>query len=156
MLETLFRFDEVREPRGLRPGEEPSPREIQMAVRLIEALGREWDPARYPDTYRERVLEMIRGKAGPAPERTIAAEEPAVFDLMEALKRSVEAARQVRGPVSEPEGDRPLPSRQKVPAGRRRCSNPLRTGKSGFGCRGPGRPTQAIYYSEQPAGGWGS
>ncbi|MFL5796739.1 MAG: Ku protein [Actinomycetota bacterium] len=112
MLETLFRFDEVREPRGLRPAEEPSPREIQMAVRLIEALGREWDPARYPDTYRERVLEMIRGKAGPAPERTLAVEEPAVFDLMEALKRSVEAARRARGPVSEPEGDRPPSSRR--------------------------------------------
>src|SRR5439155_24495002 len=113
-------FDEVREPRGLRPAEEPSPREIQMAVRLIEALGREWDPARYPDTYRERVLEMIRGKAGPAPERTLVVGEPAVFDLMEALKRSVEAARRARGPVSEPEGDRPPSSRpgtREKPAG---------------------------------------
>jgi DNA end-binding protein Ku len=120
MLETLFRFDEVRDPveLGIPPAEEPSARELQMAVRLIEAIGRDWDPARYPDTYRERVLEMIRGKAGPAPERRVAEEEPAVFDLMEALKRSVEEAMRARGP----EGDRSSSARRGgrgKPAGRK-------------------------------------
>jgi DNA end-binding protein Ku len=102
VLETLFRSDEVRDPAelGLRPGEEPSERELQVAVRLIEALATEWDPAGYPDDYRERVLEMIRSKAGPAPDilpgRESSEEEPPVFDLMEALKKSVEQARKAR------------------------------------------------------------
>jgi DNA end-binding protein Ku len=104
MLSTLFRADEVRDPSTVAPragsSEEPSKREVDVAVRLIEALAVDWDPARYPDDYRERVLEMIRGKAGPAPERPFepipAGEEPAVFDLMEALKRSVEEARKAR------------------------------------------------------------
>jgi DNA end-binding protein Ku len=79
---------------------------VDVAVRLIEALSVDWDPARYPDDYRERVLEMIRGKAGPAPAQPLAAEpggesEPAVFDLMEALKRSVDEARAARN-ASQP------------------------------------------------------
>jgi DNA end-binding protein Ku len=107
MLETLFRADEVRDPStlGVAGVDEPASREVDVAVRLIEALVVDWDPARYPDDYRERVLEMIRGKAGPAPERPLEpgapGEEPAVFDLMEALKRSVEEARRTR----RPEGD---------------------------------------------------
>jgi DNA end-binding protein Ku len=102
MLETLFRADEVRDPSslGVAPAEEPAKREVDVAVRLIEALATDWDPARYPDDYRERVLEMIRTKAGPAPEQPLEppapGEEPAVFDLMEALKRSVEEARRAR------------------------------------------------------------
>jgi DNA end-binding protein Ku len=109
MLETLFRADEVRDPSMLPSGaafaEEPSARELEVAVRLIEALAVDWDPARYPDDYRERVLEMIRGKAGPAPEPAPepleAGGEPAVFDLMEALKRSLDEARAARGSTSE-------------------------------------------------------
>jgi DNA end-binding protein Ku len=106
MLETLFRADEVRDPAdlGLGPAEEPSERELEIAVRLIEALATDWDPARYPDDYRERVLEMIRSKAGPAPDVVPTPygeeKEPAVFDLMEALKKSVEDARRAR--ESEP------------------------------------------------------
>ncbi len=102
MLETLFRADEVRDPAtlGVAVVDEPADREVDVAVRLIEALTTDWDPARYPDDYRERVLEMIRGKAGPAPEASlepaVPGEEPAVFDLMEALKRSVEDARRTR------------------------------------------------------------
>ncbi|HXJ65612.1 MAG TPA: Ku protein [Actinomycetota bacterium] len=114
VLETLFRADEVRDPSTLPSGaafaDEPSKRELEVAVRLIEALVVDWDPARYPDDYRERVLEMIRGKAGPAPEREreplTPGGEPAVFDLMEALKRSLEEARRSRGSASSPTTER--------------------------------------------------
>ncbi len=123
LLETLFRSDEVRDPSelGVRPMEEPSEREVRVAVRLIEALATDWDPARYPDTYRERVLELIRGKAGPAPERPPvpagAEPEPAVFDLMEALRRSVEEARRARGTAAGRTGTGTRPA----PRGRRRA-----------------------------------
>jgi DNA end-binding protein Ku len=118
MLETLFRADEVRDPAslGVREAEDPATREVDVAVRLIEALATEWDPARYPDDYRERVLEMIRGKAGPAPERSIepaAGEEPEVFDLMEALKRSVDEARRARRGSGSPGKPEAAPKRRR-------------------------------------------
>jgi DNA end-binding protein Ku len=119
MLETLFRSDEVRNPSelGLRDAEEPSERELAIAVRLIETLATEWDPARYPDDYRERVLEMIRDKAGPAPDVLPSPaspnEEPAVFDLMEALKKSVEEARTARRAEEGSTERRPAPKRRR-------------------------------------------
>jgi DNA end-binding protein Ku len=99
-LETLFYSDEVREPGEMRmPAEtSPSPRELDMAEQFIDALATAWDPTRYRDTYRERVLDLVRSKAG---EATIVepAAEPApsrIPDLMAALKASVEAARKER------------------------------------------------------------
>ena len=120
MLETLFRADEVRPASELYRvrGEDPSDRETRLAMRLIEALTVDWDPERYPDTYRERVLEFIQGKAGPRPEveEPAAGEaQPAVFDLMEALKRSVEEARAARGrPASGEPARRPAARRRRT------------------------------------------
>lgn len=107
VLETLFFDDEVRDPAevGLDTGpdaaEHPIPeRELGIAEQLIGFLATDWDPKRYRDTYRERVLELIRTKAAgmepvreePAPDR---AEVP---DLMAALRASVEAAKRRREP----------------------------------------------------------
>jgi DNA end-binding protein Ku len=97
-LETLFYADEVRSPKeiGLPAGRPMvAERELAMARQLIESLVTEWDPARYADTYRERVLELIEAKA--RGEELVTAEPPseppAVPDLMAALKASVEAAK---------------------------------------------------------------
>src|ERR671924_225626 len=38
-------------------------REVQMARQLIESLAAEFDPTKYKDEYRERVLELIEAKA---------------------------------------------------------------------------------------------
>jgi DNA end-binding protein Ku len=95
-LETLYFADEVREPLARwtstdAPARKP---ELEMAKRLIETMHEPWDPARYRDPYRERVLELVRQREemqevveeevdeGPAP--------AAVPDLMAALKASVE------------------------------------------------------------------
>jgi DNA end-binding protein Ku len=97
-LETLHFEDEVRRPeerwiQSIQIVEEKvSGAEVQMAERLVEALAVEWDPSRYRDDYRERVLDLI-GSRTPAEEP--ASVEPAgasVTDLMAALKASVEAA----------------------------------------------------------------
>ncbi|MFN2489217.1 MAG: Ku protein [Actinomycetota bacterium] len=100
MLETLFYADEVRDPKEVwnPPAEEPPERELQVARQLVEALAGEWEPARHRDEYRERLLDLLRSKAGraqvlPEPEERTAT--PAL-DLMEALKASVEAAKQAR------------------------------------------------------------
>jgi DNA end-binding protein Ku len=70
-------------------------REVEMAKQLIESLSAEFDPTRYRDEYRERVLDLIERKAQ-GEEIAIQAvpEEPAkVPDLMAALEASLDAAK---------------------------------------------------------------
>src|SRR5881275_2651968 len=42
---------------------EASPRELQMAEQLIDSLSAEFEPTKFHDEYRERVLELIERKA---------------------------------------------------------------------------------------------
>lgn len=69
-------------------------RELKAARQLIDSLAAEFEPEKYTDTYRERVLDAIDKKAkGETLEIEAPAEaEPKVLDLMEALRASVEAA----------------------------------------------------------------
>jgi DNA end-binding protein Ku len=73
----------------------PSERELGMAQQLVESLSAEFDPTKYHDTYRERVLELIEKKA--EGQEIAAVPEPAaaapVVDLMAALEASLAAAR---------------------------------------------------------------
>jgi DNA end-binding protein Ku len=79
-----------------------------MAVELIDSLSAAWEPHRYRDTHRERVLELIERKTEG---RDIVAEEPAtpgkVRDLMEALRASVEAARKERPAATKRRAGKP-------------------------------------------------
>jgi DNA end-binding protein Ku len=104
-LETMYFEDELRRPAERWTGEvaemesELTDAEVNMAERLIDALGAVWEPSRYRDPYRERMMELIRSRA-PVPEPA-AAEEPAeasVVDLMAVLKASVEAIDQANRP----------------------------------------------------------
>jgi DNA end-binding protein Ku len=99
VLETMFFPDEVRgidEIENLPKELDVDPKQLRMALELIDSLSSRWAPEGYRDTYRERVLGLIERKAG----QDIVAEEPAkpgkVRDLMEALRASVEAAKQDR------------------------------------------------------------
>jgi DNA end-binding protein Ku len=72
-------------------------REVDMARQLIDSLSAEFDPSKYKDTYRERVLDLIRTKAEGKEIAVQPVEEPQqVPDLMAALEASVNAARQNR------------------------------------------------------------
>jgi DNA end-binding protein Ku len=95
-LETMFFADEVREGRELvsRPsGAEVSDRELQMAEMLIETLKTEWNPAAYADAYRDELLRRISEKAPIEAVEELPTKTPALEELMEALKASVEAAK---------------------------------------------------------------
>lgn len=97
-VETLFFGDEVREPSALTPGLEDvevDERELKLAVRLIEELTTEWDPAAYADEYREDLLKMLAEKepTARAPQPAAGRSPPPVTELMAALKASVEASR---------------------------------------------------------------
>jgi DNA end-binding protein Ku len=101
-MSTMNFADEVVDPDKFddKPGDdvETSKRELDMAKQLIESLSSEWDPDRYKDTYRERVLELIEQKAEGKEIAIQPVEEPQpVPDLMAALEASVKAARQDKG-----------------------------------------------------------
>lgn len=99
-LETLFFGDEVRPAEQLVRGLENvdvSDRELELAERLVEMLAATWDPNRYADEYREGLLRMIAEKT-PSVVRHGQAEPTSgpsrVEELMEALRRSVEAVKE--------------------------------------------------------------
>jgi DNA end-binding protein Ku len=95
------RFDEA-------PGADvdTNKREVDMARQLIESLAAEFDPSKYQDTYRERVLELIEQKAEGKEIAVQPTEEPQeVPDLMAALEASVNAARQNRESGGRPSGN---------------------------------------------------
>jgi DNA end-binding protein Ku len=86
---------------------EASDQEVQMACRLVESLGADFDPDRYHDAHREQVLELIEAKArgeevvaGPEPERP-----EAVPDLMAALEASIASAGDGGAGASRARGD---------------------------------------------------
>ena len=98
MMETMIFADEVV-PKdaldGLPEAEElqVSEREVQMAQQLIESLVTDFEPSRYKDEYREKVLQLIEAKAEGA-EIISQPEAPtptAVPDLMAALEASLAA-----------------------------------------------------------------
>ncbi|MGH2554157.1 MAG: Ku protein, partial [Actinomycetota bacterium] len=101
-LETLFFADEVRKAMDvIRYGlPESSERELNVAMKLIDVMASDWDPDAFADTYRQRVMELIRQKAeGLEP---ILEEEPPprpeLADLLDALRRSVEEVKERKGP----------------------------------------------------------
>jgi DNA end-binding protein Ku len=76
-------------------GDGASKRELDMARQLIESLSTEFEPDKYRDEYRERVLDMIERKAEGEEIAVQPAEEPErVPDLMAALEASIQAAGQ--------------------------------------------------------------
>jgi DNA end-binding protein Ku len=74
------------------PKKAPTRQEVQMAEKLIEGLGDQWDPAAQEDCYRDRLLAYLEAKAkGKAPKApAIDAEGPEdEVDLLAALKASM-------------------------------------------------------------------
>ena len=99
-LHTLYFADEVRDPAELDnvPGKRAkggSDKELDMATGLIESMSAPWKPERYRDSYQDRVRKLIKDKR--KGREIVTESEPAeptgMSDLLEALQRSVEAAR---------------------------------------------------------------
>jgi DNA end-binding protein Ku len=94
-------------------------RELAIAKQLVESLAAEWDPSRYKDEYREKVMQLIESKAAGEevavqPETEEAAPVP---DLMAALKASLDAVQSKPDKKPAPSRKRAAPkSRRKTPA----------------------------------------
>jgi DNA end-binding protein Ku len=74
----------------------PTDTELKMARLLIDTLSGPFEPERYPDEHRRRVLEAIDAKAPPAVEAATPPSPTRVLDLMAALEASVKAAKAAR------------------------------------------------------------
>jgi len=91
--------DELRDVKELdlptTKAHKPKPKELQNAVALIEELSTDYDPKRYKDRHRKRLLDIIKRKGkGETIEAPAQPETPeAVPDLLEALQRSLEEVR---------------------------------------------------------------
>ena len=99
LLEKMYYADEIRPDDDVRPAKRArvDKRELDLALSLIDGFTGEFDPSAYEDTYRARLLDVVKrkrkGEAIEAPPVDERAEAP---DLLAALKESVELAR--RGP----------------------------------------------------------
>ena len=102
VMETMLFADEVNPLDELDlpgPDVDVTDREEKMARSLIDSLTTEFEPEKYRDEYRERVLELIEQKAS-GQEIVVeeAAEEaPRVVDLMAALEASLAAVKAGKG-----------------------------------------------------------
>jgi DNA end-binding protein Ku len=94
-----------------------SDRELKMAEQLIDSLSTDFEPERYRDEYREKVLELIERKAqGEEIAVQPEAPEPAkVPDLMSALEASLAAVKDDGKKEAEP-AKKPSRSRAKAAA----------------------------------------
>jgi DNA end-binding protein Ku len=99
MVSTMLYADEVVPQSDLEglPSETAAPKEkeLEMAQQLIESLTTRFQPAKYKDEYREKVLALLDKKAEGEEIVSSPEEKPQagkVVNLMEALKKSLAAA----------------------------------------------------------------
>ena len=121
-LQTLLWPDEVREAEFpvLDADISVRPQELQMASSLVESLAADFDPSAFEDRYQAALEAMIDAKVSAGASRAVPASDGAggaggpgggggeVVDLLAALQRSVEKARQARSaPARELPGAAP-------------------------------------------------
>jgi DNA end-binding protein Ku len=97
VLNTLRYATELRDPSELKVPDDlkeakVTPRELDMAERLVEDMEMTWDPTQFHDTYRDDLLKLIeekaQGKTRAAP-KAKAQKEAKVIDFAELLERSL-------------------------------------------------------------------
>jgi DNA end-binding protein Ku len=95
VVERMYFADEIRPHDEIRPKRrrKVDDQELELALSLIERITSDFDPGKYEDRYRRRLLQVIRekrkGKTVEAPAAEERAEPP---DLLAALRESVERA----------------------------------------------------------------
>lgn len=98
LLTTMVHADEVVDADFWIPDADaaPSEKEFNMARLLIDTLSGPFEPERYPDEHRQRLLQAIEAKTPSAVESPAAPSPTRVLDLMAALEASVKAAKAAR------------------------------------------------------------
>ena len=90
---TMLFHDEVRPTDGIAPGgRKPAREKIEQAAAVIESLAADWEPQRYTDCYRERLMDVVEQKK--KGRRVRAPKEPRepkpAPDLMAALQETLD------------------------------------------------------------------
>lgn len=98
MLHTMYYRSEVRAADEFRTDASSlKEKELGLARLLIESLAGEFEPEKYHDTYRANLEKMIQAKIeGHAVVETPATHIAPVIDIMEALRKSLEAKKPVQ------------------------------------------------------------
>ena len=128
MLHTMYFADEVRSFAEIDRGQSAKVKEgeLEMALKLLEGLsGEAFEPGRYQDEYRQRVLDLLTTKVEGRPARATGPrkERAQVIDLMEALKESL--AKQT------PRERKPLAKAPRAAAPARAAGAPARKAQAG-------------------------
>src|SRR5258708_18922811 len=98
LLTTMVHADEIAAADFWIPDDHSAPgeKELKMARLMIDTPSGPFEPERYPDEHRQRVIEAIDART-PAEAVAVAAPSPTrVLDLMAALEASVKAAKAAR------------------------------------------------------------
>ncbi|TNJ66778.1 Ku protein [Paenibacillus hemerocallicola] len=119
-METIFYPDEIRsitQVPNLPENPAVNDKELTMAKMLIEQLSTPFEPGKYKDDYRDKVMNMIQQKVA-GEEIRVAPEAPKtnVIDLMAALQASLEAAKPSSVPTEAAE-----PAAAPKPKGRKKA-----------------------------------
>lgn len=96
VMSTLYYADEVRSTEDIPEfpvQAKVHPNEKKMALQLVEGLAAEFNPTEYRDEYRDALLKVINAKVEGAPLEAHERKEEKVVDLIEALRRSLQATR---------------------------------------------------------------
>lgn len=103
-METIFYPDEIRpisQVPNLPEKVTVNEREMEMAKMLISQLSTPFEPEKYKDEYRGRLLEAIEHKvAGEEVQSAPALQKTSVIDLMAALQASLDATKPTDGKVA--------------------------------------------------------
>jgi len=93
VLHTMYFSDEVRRTEEFRTDiSQVKEKELTLAKTLVESLAAEFEPQKYHDSYRDNLRRMIEAKVqGHKVVETPQAHIAPVVDIMEALKKSLEA-----------------------------------------------------------------
>jgi len=132
VLSTMLWGDEVNPPDRIDELEaiadvDATDREVQMAQQLIESLSTTFEPEKFHDDYRERVLDLIERKAAgeEIAVQPAAEEAPEVPDLMAALEASLA---DIRGEDGDGDAPRSSERRRTRAAGRPRARSRSKSG----------------------------
>jgi DNA end-binding protein Ku len=115
VMQTMMWPDEIREPNfsGLDAADmDVKPQELKMARMLVETLAGDYDPDEFEDDYAHAVEALVQAKLEGGEVTHTEREKPSggeVVDLLAALQKSVDAAKQGRG---EGAGEEPAPAKK--------------------------------------------
>ncbi|MEF7440212.1 Ku protein [Paenibacillus lautus] len=150
-IETIFYPDEIRpisQVPNLPERTEVNAKELDMAKLLIDQLSTPFEPEKYTDDYRERLLDLINSKvSGEEIKIAPARQETNVVDLMAALQASIEAVK----PIGTDPGTKPKPRKTTRKTAAKEPAAKVSGGESDADAPKPKRQTAKSKKSDSPS-----